>query len=142
VNAIDTNILVYASRGDSAFHEPALACVRAHAEGSEPWAIPWPCLHELLAVVTSPRIWKTPTPVPEALAQIDAWLGSPTVVLLAEEEGYWELLRGLVESARLQGPKVHDARIAALVLLHRIDVLLTADRDFSRLARIRTRNPL
>ena len=29
----------------------------------KPWAIPWLCLHEFLAVVTHPRIFWRPTPL-------------------------------------------------------------------------------
>jgi predicted nucleic acid-binding protein len=54
--ALDTNLLVYAHRKDSAFHEPARQCLREHAEATNPWAIAWPCLHEFLAIVTHPKI--------------------------------------------------------------------------------------
>lgn len=140
--AIDTNILVYAHRQDSAFHPAAKECVRAAAEGREPWAIPWPCVHEFLAIVTHPRIFKTPTPSSIACAQIEAWMRSPRLVLLAEEEGYWEVLRDLSLSAKVSGPKLHDARVAALALYHRVSEFWTADRDFSRFSSLPVRNPL
>lgn len=55
--AVDTNILVYAHREDASFHEEAYLRVQQLAEGRSAWAIPWPCLHEFLAVVTHPRIF-------------------------------------------------------------------------------------
>ncbi len=140
--AIDTNILVYAHRRDSAFHQPAAECVRQAAEGASTWAIPWPCVHEFLAVVTSPKVFKVPTPLPAALAQIHAWRESSTLRFLAEEAGYFEVFEGLVRTARIVGPKIHDARIAALALFHGAVELLTADRDFSRFATLEVRNPL
>ena len=79
--ALDTNILVYAHREDSPFHEAAFRCVVEVAEGAAVWAIPWPCLHEFLAVVTHPRIYAPPTPFAQALDQVDAWLESPTLKL-------------------------------------------------------------
>ncbi len=75
--AVDSNILVYAHREDSPWHSPAFECLRDLAEGKDPWAIPWPCLHEFLAVVTHPRIYSPPTPLGQALDQVDAWLESP-----------------------------------------------------------------
>ena len=48
------------------------------------WAIPWPCIHEFLAIVTHPRIYAPPTPLDRALDQVDAWLESPTLAVLAE----------------------------------------------------------
>ena len=140
--ALDTNILVYAHRRDSTFHERAKLCVQTYAEGSAPWAIPWPCIHEFLAVVTNPRIFKHPTPIAAALAQVEAWRESPALRLLAEEDGYWPVLAGLVKSGGLRGAKVHDARVAALALHHGARELLSADRDFSRMAPLVVRNPL
>jgi hypothetical protein len=46
VIVVDTNILVYAHREDSPFHEVAFARVAELAEGPAARAIPWPCLHE------------------------------------------------------------------------------------------------
>ncbi|GEM_PF-2493223 len=94
--AIDTNLLVYAHRGDSP--QPLLAnrCLVQLAESSQPWAIPYPGLHEFLAIATQPRIYKPPTPLSLALEQIDCWLESPTLVLLSEQTGYWQILRDLV----------------------------------------------
>jgi len=140
--AVDTNILVYAHRRDSTFHRRAQSCVQTLAEGEAPWAIPWPCLHEFLAVVTNPRIFKAPTPVGVALEQVESWLASPTLRLLAEEDGYWTLLAELVKSSDLRGGKIHDARIAALALHHGASELLSADRDFSRMAPLTVRSPL
>ena len=54
--AVDTNILVYAHRADSEWHDRAALRLRELAEGRAPWAIPWPCIHEFLAIVTHPRI--------------------------------------------------------------------------------------
>jgi hypothetical protein len=72
VIALDTNILVYAHREDSPFHETASRHVAELAEGPATWAIPWPCLHEFLAIVTHPRIYAPPTPLAQALDQVDA----------------------------------------------------------------------
>ena len=140
--AFDTNILVYAHRKDSSFHARAAACVRSWAEGTAAWAIPWPCVHEFLAIVTNPRIFKTPTPLPGAVGQVEAWRQSPTLRLLAEDDGYWSVLAGLLASSHVRGAKIHDARIAAVALCHGVSELFSADRDFSRMAPLVVRNPL
>lgn len=140
--ALDSNILVYAHREDSVWHKAALECVRELAEGRAPWGIPWPCLHEFLAVTTHPRIYAPPTPLEKTVGQIEAWVESPSLVLLAEEEGYWPRFRALALQGRIAGPKIHDARVAAVCLQHGVDELWTIDRDFSRFPALRTRNPL
>src|SRR3974377_2280538 len=87
--AVDTNLLVYAHREDSPWHDVAYARVAELAEDRAPGAIPWPCLHEFIAIVTHPRIYAPPTPLASAADQVEAWLGAPSGALLAESEGYW-----------------------------------------------------
>jgi len=140
--AVDSNILIYAHREDAPWHAAAFGCVRMLAEGRSQWAIPWPCLHEFLAVVTHPRIYAPPTPLDQALDQVEAWFESPSLVFLAEDEAHWPRLRALVSAGHVVGPKVHDARIAAICLQHGVGELLTIDRDFSRFPALRVRNPL
>ena len=140
--AIDTNILVYAHREDSPFHAAAAECLKRCAEGRSPWALPWPCLHEFFAISTHARIYNPPTPAARALDQIDAWLESPSLVLLAESDRHWPTLRTLLAKSRVVGPAVHDARIAALCLQHGVQTLWSADRDFSRFPGLKVVNPL
>jgi toxin-antitoxin system PIN domain toxin len=140
--AVDTNLLVYAHRADSPFHPAAEACMVSLAESAANWAIPWPCLHEFLAIVTHPRIYAPPTPVAKALDQVDAWLASPTLRLLSEAEEHWPVLRRFVGGAQIAGPKVHDARIAAVCKEHGVRELWSADRDFTRFPELRVVNPL
>jgi toxin-antitoxin system PIN domain toxin len=142
VIAVDTNILVYAHREDSNWHDAAAERISELAEGRTPWVLPWPCIHEFLAIVTHPRIYDPPTPLGPAIDQIEAWLESPSLVLLSESEGHWQQLKSLVETGRVSGPQVHDARVAALCLQHGVTELWTADRDFGRFPELKHRNPL
>jgi uncharacterized protein len=140
--AVDTNILVYAHRIDGPFHEAAAGVMRGLCEGTASWALPWPCLHEFLAIVTNARIFATPTPTDRARAQLAAWLAAPTLRTLAEGDGYASALDRVLAASQVTGGRVHDARIAALCLFHRVGRLWTADRDFSRFPGLRTENPL
>ncbi|MBD3006685.1 MULTISPECIES: TA system VapC family ribonuclease toxin [unclassified Streptomyces] len=140
--AVDTNILVYAHRSDSPFHTAAAAQVKRLAEGRAPWALPWPCLHEFFSIATHPRIYQPPSTTAQALAQIDTWLASPSVVLLSEAGTYWPTLRQALEDGKVSGPLVHDGRIAALCMSNGVRELWSADRDFSRFPALTTRNPL
>jgi hypothetical protein len=142
VIAVDTNLLVYAHREDSPWHDAAYARVAEVAEGRAPWAIPWPCVHEFLAIVTHPRIYQPPTPLALALDQVAAWLEAPSLVLLAESNGYWEILRPALSLGQVTGAQIHDARVAALCRHHGVKELWTADRDFSRFPDLVVRNPL
>ncbi|MDJ0952637.1 MAG: PIN domain-containing protein [Acidimicrobiia bacterium] len=139
--AVDTNLLVYAHRRDSAFHKRAAELLQDLAEGDRSWAIPWPCIHEFLAIASHPRIFSPPTPPERAVGQVDAWMESPTLSLLGEGPGYWRRFRATLESGAIAGPRVHDARVAALCADAGATELWTTDRDFSRYP-IRVRNPL
>ena len=140
--ALDTNILVQAHRRDAPWHERATEAVHELAEGRQAWAIPWPCVHEFLAVATHAAVWSTPTPASDAWGQVEAWLASPTLSLLAETEGYAATLAEVLDASRVSGARIHDARVAALCLHHGVDELWTADRDFQRFTNLRTVNPL
>ena len=140
--AVDTNLLVYAHREDSPWYDPAYARIVELSESRTAWAIPWPCIHEFLAIVTHPRIYNPPTPLQLALDQVEAWLESPSLVLLSESGEYWSELRSVLKDGQIAGGRVHDARIAAICRLHGIRELWTADRDFSRFPGLNVRNPL
>ena len=140
--AIDTNLLVYAYRADSRFHGTATESLRPVLEGPAAWALPWPCIHEFIGIVTHERIYQPASPLPGVMAFLDSVLGSPQLQLLSESPGYFEKLRELVLAAKLSGPRIHDARIAALCLQHGVSELWTADRDFSMFPRLKTRNPI
>ncbi len=140
--AVDTNILVYAHRAEPPFHTVAMACISRLASAPVPWAIPWPCVYEFLAVVTHPRIFVEPTPMGLALEQVEAWLASPGVLLLSEMDRQFPITKTVLLESHLRGPAVHDAKVAALCLAHGVDELWTADRDYGRFPALKTRNPL
>jgi toxin-antitoxin system PIN domain toxin len=140
--AVDTNLLVYAHREDSPWHDAALKVMMGLADGAASWAIPWPCVHEFLAIVTHPKIYRPPTPMPIAIAAMRAWMGSPRLRLLGESPDHLDRFEHLVMAAKAVGPMVHDARIAALCLSHGVRQFWSADRDFSRFPSLKIKNPL
>lgn len=140
--AVDTNLLVYAHRKDSEWHERALEVLIHLAEGNQRWAIPWPCVHEFFAIVTHPRIFKKPSTAAQAMAAINAWRESQMLHFLHETPQYWHTLTQLVRVGQIKGPMIHDTRIAAICIDNGATELLSADRDFGRYPSLTTRNPL
>ena len=140
--AADTNLLVYAHREDSEFHAPAKELLDSLRHQSATWAIPWPCIHEFIGIATHPGIYDPASTLAAALGFVDSLLASPQLRLLAEGSGYFERLRVLALAAKLKGPRIHDARIAALCLHHGVSELWSADRDFSLFPQLKVRNPL
>lgn len=140
--AVDTNLLIYAYRADLSFHLASKQLLEGLRTEATAWAIPWPCIHEALAVLTNTKAFKNATTLTDAFGYIDALLASPTLHLLAEGDGYLERLRALATAATLKRGQIHDARIAALCLRHGVRELWSADRDFSMFPQLKVRNPL
>ena len=92
--------------------------------------------------MTHPRIYDPPSSVEAAIGQIDAWLESPIAELLSESDTHWIILREQLRIGQIQGPMVHDARVASICIGHGVSEFWTADRDFSRFPELSTRNPL
>lgn len=130
--AIDTNILVYARRAELPHHTAARALVTSLAEGTAPWAIPWPCLYEYIKVITNPRVFRPPDTLANALADVESLAASPTVVLLGDGPTHLAHLRRVATDGQPLGAQIHDAHVVALALEHGVTELLSTDRDFRR----------
>jgi hypothetical protein len=138
---IDTNILVYADRSETAHHRRAGALLRELAEGPEPWGLPWPCVVEFLRVVSHPRVFHPPTPAPEALESILSLVAFPSVRWLGETARHLEIVGKVLDESGVAGNLVHDAHVVALLVEHGFDEILTTDEDFRRFSAVRAVNP-
>ena len=104
--AFDTNILVYAHRKDSPFHEKAYSLLKETAESKTSWE-------------------------------------SPSLQLIGEiSQDYVKLLKSKLVNGRLQGPKVHDARIVSICIQNGVSLLYSSDRDFNKITGLKIQNPL
>ncbi len=142
MKAVDANILVYAHRKDSPWHEVADRKLAELIEGEAPWAIPWPCIHEFIGTATHPKIYKPPSTLQAAVEEVESWLESPSLVLIGEMPGYWAEIKTVATAAKITGPRIHDARIAAICIQHGVDILWSADRDLTRFTGLKVQNPL
>ncbi|MCU1339642.1 MAG: uncharacterized protein JWO19_5223 [Bryobacterales bacterium] len=124
-----------ASAGSEGYREP-------RREHRTPWAVPWPCIQEFLAIVTHPQIYAPPTPLEKALDQVEIWFESPSLRILGELKGHWRELNEILIAGRIVGAVVHDARVAAICREHGVKELWSADRDFTRMKGVVVRNPL
>ncbi len=130
----DVNVLVAASRADHPHHgvartwlEQALA---ASAAGAAFTLMPM-VLASFLRLVTSPRIFQSPTPIEDAIAFVDALLASPGV-RVAPLGAEWPKLRQLCLDNQLAGNDLPDGWLSAAVA-HLGEHLVSFDRDFRKL---------
>jgi toxin-antitoxin system PIN domain toxin len=130
----DVNVLVAASRSDHPHHAVARpwleAAVGAAGRGTGLTLMPM-VLASFLRLVTSPKIFRAPTPVEDAVAFVDALLAAPGVQL-APLGPEWPKLRQLCIDRQLGGNDLPDAWLAAAVA-HQGEHLVSFDRDFRKL---------
>jgi toxin-antitoxin system PIN domain toxin len=141
LRALDANVLVYAEVVGSKHHQKAREILTKLAEGTFPWALPWPCVYEFLRVVTHPRVYHPPVPVAIALSDMRSILASPSLVLLSETPKHPEVMQEIIKNSGASGNLIHDAHIAALCLEHGVSELITGDRDFARFPGLAVSNP-
>jgi uncharacterized protein len=130
----DVNVLVAASRSDHPHHTVARSWLEgaagAAASGSTLILMPM-VLASFLRLVSSPKIFREPTPVDDAVAFIDALLAAQGVHL-APLGPEWPQLRQLCIDKHLKGNAVPDAWLAAATI-HLGEHLVSFDRDFRKL---------
>jgi uncharacterized protein len=132
----DVNVLVAAARVDHPHHKTARtwleASVAACAVGSTLRLMPM-VVASFLRLVTSPKIFKAPTPIENAIGFVDALLAIPGVQMPALGTE-WPALRQLCLDKALSGNDLPDAWLAAAVVQFG-DRLATFDADFRKLLR-------
>lgn len=130
----DVNLLVAAARSDHQHHAAAQAwlsqSLAAAGSGASLTLMPM-VVASFLRLVTSPKIFKSPASIDDALGFIDALLAHPGVHLssLGPE---WPILRRLCLEKKLSGNDLPDAWLAAAAL-HQGEHLATFDSDFRKL---------
>ena len=141
MKAVDSNVLLYAEIINSLHHSRANKLLCEFAQGSAPWAIPWPCAYEFLRIITHPKVYHPPVSIEVALQDLSSILASPSLSLLAETRSHPAMLERVVRQSGATGNLIHDAHIVALCLEHGVTELLTADRDFTRFSGLKINNP-
>jgi uncharacterized protein len=132
VIAVDTNILVYAHREESAFHHEAFQAIKELAEGANPRGLPVACPHEFLSIVTNSKVFNPASTFDKAIAQGDGWLESPSVQILHSRSHHWKTRCEIARKGKLAGGVFHDARIAAICIENGVREFRTAARDFAK----------
>lgn len=139
--AIDANVLLYASDGDSPFHHAALRFVEQCARGPELVVLPWPTVMAYLRIATHPAIFARPLTPEDAMGNIEALLVRPHVQVLGEADHFWNVFREVTAAVVTRGNLVPDAHLAAILREHGVRDLYTRDRDFRKFDFLRIRDP-
>ncbi len=139
--AVDVNILLYASDEASPFNDRARAFLEECAAGPEVLCFGWPTLTSYLRLSTHPAIFANPLTPEQAERNVESLLALPHARVLSEQDGFWEVYRGITRDLPTRGNDVPDAQLAALLRQHDVPTLHTNDRDFRRFDFLTVRNP-
>lgn len=138
---LDVNVLVYAFRIDAPRHEEYRSWLERTANAEEPFGITDSVLSGFLRVVTHPRIFRPPTPLPQALEFVEALRVLPSSVIVVPGERHWEIFTRLCKTVGARGNLIPDAWFAALAIESGCE-WVTTDRGYAQFPGLRFRHPL
>lgn len=139
--AIDANLMLYASDATSARQPVATALLGELASGPGLVYVFWPVAMAYLRIATHPGVFAQPLAPDVARANLAALLARPHVRTPGETLDFWPVFQDVAGGDVVRGNLVTDAHIAALMRLHGVSEIWTADRDFRRFPGITARDP-
>jgi len=138
---LDVNILVYAFHTEAESHVPVKKWLEDEISSEEPYGLSDFVLSGFLRIVTHPKVFVEPSPLPNAMEFASALRGRANAVSILPGARHWEIFVGLCRSARVRGNLVPDAYLAALAIESGCE-WITTDRDYARFPGLRWRHPL
>jgi uncharacterized protein len=127
----DVNILVYAHREDESLHEAYAAWFKRLVDGPEPFSLSVLVAVGFVRIVTNPRIYGNPTPLPAALAAVEQMTAHPACRVAAPSATHLKGFVRLCRAAGATGKLAADAQHAALAISEGC-TWVTRDGDFAR----------
>jgi toxin-antitoxin system PIN domain toxin len=133
VKLVDANILLYAYDASSVHHAACKTWLEKALNDDEPVGLPWQTSLAFIRISTNPRAVRNPLATSDACAIVTALIERPGTVIVEPGDHFWLTFREVVDHARVTGPLVTDAVLAALAIENGATVCST-DRDFRRFA--------
>ena len=140
--ALDTSLLAYAVNRFAPEHPRAAHVVEALANGEHPWALPWPAVHEFLALVTHPHAVARPLKPGDAWAFVESLLASPSLRMLSPTDRHAAVLAETLASVPPEPGASAGLATAVILREHGVRELLSADRGMRRFAFLTVRDPI
>lgn len=134
-------MLVYAHRRDADRHADYRGWLEQVMNAGQAYGVAELVLSGFLRIVTHPKVFKQPTPLPQAAAFCAALRSRPNASLLSPGERHWQIFTELCTEVGARGNLVPDAYLAAIAIETDSD-WITTDRDYRRFSNLRVRHPL
>lgn len=109
--------------------------------GSARVGFAWSSLLAFVRLVTNPRMFSSPEPIPEAWNVVEEWLDSGPAWIPQPSERHREILGSLITRFVDRSNLLPDAHLAAIAIEHGL-ILESTDGDFARFEGLTWRNPL
>ncbi len=138
---LDVNILVSAHREDADKHRQTKGWLQSTLREPPGVAVSELALSGCLRIITHPKIFKRPTPLPQALDFLEDFRSREQVHLLGPGAGHWKIFIDLCRRGDARGNLVPDAFHAALAIELGCE-WVTLDRGFARFPGLNWRHPL
>lgn len=137
----DVNVLVYAFRREAEQHQQYAAWLTRMIAGEQELALHDTVLAGVARLVTNPRIFADPAPMPVTLEFLARIRAARRARWLPSGDAAWTELDQLARTDRgLRANLVPDALLAALARTHGCQIA-TADRGFARFPGLRSFDP-
>ena len=134
-------MLVYAHRGGGEQEVAIGRWLEEAVAGPSAYGLSDIVLSGFLRVVTHPRVFASPTPLPRALDFVRRLRERPNRVEIVPGPRHWSVFASLCVAAKATGNRVPDAYLAALAIESGSE-WITTDRGFARYPGLRWRHPL
>jgi toxin-antitoxin system PIN domain toxin len=138
---VDANVLIYAFRRDSPFHNSCYAWLRGALTGGDPVATTGLVELAFLRITTLPSLGRNSAAPSDAFEFLHTLRRDPMAVRIEPGPDHDGIFARLCLQLRLRGNDLNDAWLAALALENGA-TLVTADQDFGRFPELPVLDPV
>jgi len=138
---LDANVLVYAHRSDTHDHERFKHWLDELLRSRATFGLSDVVLTAVIRIVTHPRIYRVPTPLPGAFEFVNRLRDASACTVVSPGILHWQIFSRLCQQGGARGNLITDAYLAALAIEAGAE-WITTDRDFARFPGLRWRHPL
>jgi uncharacterized protein len=136
----DVNVLVSSFRPDTSNHTLCRSWLDGVLNGDSRYGMSPQVLSGVVRIVTHPKVFKLPSPLPEALRFCEVLLEQPNCVLIQPGPRHWSIFSRICNEADARGNLVPDAWYAALAIEAGCE-WISLDRDYARFKGLRWNSP-
>jgi toxin-antitoxin system PIN domain toxin len=136
----DANVLIYAFRSDSPYHNVCKSWLNGLITGDMRFGVSPLALSVLIRVTTNQRTFQQPSALSDAFGFCEDLLSQRHCETVSPGERHWAIFQRLCLETDTQGRRVTDAWFAALAIEHGC-TWISYDRDFARFPGLDWRRP-